>query len=839
MTDFNASTSDGSPILSTLVGATGNVPVTLGSYIQTAITKGGNNDLDSVLTSIFNGEHNSIDYYDALPDAANTSLGKVAYVTGGHFYRVTANLGATDGTFTSGVSPINATDIAYGFVRGTPGLTPGYLGTAVNNPGNRIWIAETQLEFPRPSDKVFYLGIDNAVLEEALGRPAQEGDLLTVTIASGTGNDAIEEDITVLYYSIDRFNDSTAAIHSGVIAIFRAAQTQAFELEDISAGSEFTVTVYEGSTTTGSRLFANTRGARGWTEINNEVFGELKAHLDRLTQDIQDQHTSLLPLLDLTALPPVTDYREGRLVVVDNNWYKLAVTDSTSPNVFSGTVGRDNFRFTSGEQWRGVANSNSPNSFSTDGSITVNPDNAIALLVASSLGRIRVAIKKSVYDTAKGSAFATSDKIAISVTFTESTNQDTAVLAYFNAYETDTNYLEFQHRLVDPDNSEAVYNLYEEAADKAFTFQFFTVDSDGNATTTPFLTHAVSTKHWVDWEIETDDWREALKLAQGNAARLDAIDYQVDGSNTPVETVTYNEDTPLDASVNALGGQLSASTTLTGIKHSDILVFDWLRMGHLGDHNEHIVPGSTDEKGRMYVNVSQFSSDEYDGEFGYALDKAVQHPSGTRDEQNSWVSTVIEISGSTLIFGLHLQNSGSRTNTDLRPPPGFSITMRVYRAGDIDTILNGSIHKQIDALAENKGFAQGPEIANITGLSGGTLRNKDWTIVDTTNASNAGTSDSTNNSAVLRLPQRYYSTNSWGILIVVTRTGVMGPISRVYVPWESFHNRENYGGFWRDTGTANNDRIYTQLDMSNGNFRLRIGCAGADDDSTVTVYEAR
>ena len=140
------------------------------------------------------------------------------------------------------------------------------------------------------------------------------------------------------------------------------------------------------------------------------------------------------------------------------------------------------------------------NGFSTDGGFSVNPDNALSLIMASNEGRLRLGVRKSVFDEAKGSAFATSDKIAIRITYPDD-SRDEAVLAYFNSYirilgGADTAYLLFQHR----DTSDT-YDLYTADDGTIVSLDFFTVDGDGNATTTPFLTHPVSLKHWIHWNV--------------------------------------------------------------------------------------------------------------------------------------------------------------------------------------------------------------------------------------------------------------------------------------------------------------------------------------------------
>ena len=213
-------------------------------------------------------------------------------------------------------------------------------------------------------------------------------------------------------------------------------------------------------------------------------------------------------LKDFDTLPDLNDYKLDEIIAVDANFYRKGITDATTANIFEGTVGRSAITL-GNERWRGISNSQSPNGFSTDGGFTSNPNNAISLIMASNDAHIRFAVKHSVYETAKGSDFATTDKVAIKITYSDM-DTDEAVCAYYNSYTRDVNYLEFQHRHA-TDN----YNLYSEAAGNAIKVEFFTVGSDGNATTTPFLTHLVGTEHWLLWSDGGTDGGDCVKYRKG------------------------------------------------------------------------------------------------------------------------------------------------------------------------------------------------------------------------------------------------------------------------------------------------------------------------------------
>ena len=398
----------------------------------------------------------------------------------------------------------------------------------------------------------------------------------------------------------------------------------------------------------------------------------------------------------LDDFPPVDDKEEGELIALADGLYALGITDDTTPNLYEGTVGRSAITL-GDERWRGISNSQSPNGFSTDGGWTANPDNALSLLMASNAAHIRFAIKHSVYETAKGSDFATTDRVAIKITFSDG-DTDEAVCAYYNSYSRTVNYLEFQHQHA-TDN----YNLYSEAAGNAITVEFFTVNADGTASTTPFLTHAVSTKHWLPWPPGGPDQNTpAYNLAQANAARLDALDAAIDGGGTPLHDITYDDTTALLAPLAGSAGDFAVSMTYNDVKATDLIVIDWTKAEHLNHHSEHVLPGSGSDAGRMYVSVSNFDNVEWDGELLYALDRAVQD-NGAADTLNSWIVASIVWNSPNLTFGLHLQQGGTRANRNLMAQAGFSIRMRVFRNTTPAQATSDNIHAKVLQLVKQLG----------------------------------------------------------------------------------------------------------------------------------------
>ena len=534
-------------------------------------------------------------------------------------------------------------------------------------------------------------------------------------------------------------------------------------------------------------------------------------------------------LKDFDSLPDVASYEEGDLVAVDDSWYKLGTTDETTPNLFAGDVGRDVFNTTAGERWRGISNSQSPNGFSTDGEFTANPDNTLTLLLASSSRHIRVAMKRSVYEAAKGSTFSASDHIAIRVTMADGSTTDEAVLAYYNQYERETHYIIWQHRHAS-DN----YNLYSEAAGNAITIEFFTTSgSPPAATTTPLFTHAVSTKHWLLWpggDDPTEDGRTALNLAQANAARLDALDMHVDGVAEPIHSQVYDENTNLRAPTAQNSGDFAVSQSFSNILTDDLIVIDWERCDHLNHHDENVVPGSTTDSGRMYMYPRNFDNTEWNGEFVYALDRAILR-NGSADPLNSWIVGSILFSGSTLTFGLHLQQGGARSNRNLKPQAGFRLSMRIYRNTAL-TVSSSSPFKGI-------------ELGRLVGHDSNHLGEQPWTSLATGVTTTDG--PDTGYSHWLSIPMLNYITfnTGTGIILEMSRTGVTTQFSQVFIPWHAIGNWDNrgtsypmFGGSWKSSGTDNNDRIEVRGRIHNGRIDLQAACGGADDEGTLHAYIA-
>ena len=542
-----------------------------------------------------------------------------------------------------------------------------------------------------------------------------------------------------------------------------------------------------------------------------------------------DADNSRAALHDFDDLPEIDAYNVDDLVAVDDGWYKLGITDETTANLFAGDVGRDVFNTTAGERWRGISNSQSPNGFSTDGEFTANPNNTLALLLASSSRHIRVAMKRSVYEAAKGSAFSAGDHIAIKVTMADGSTTDEAVLAYYNSYERTDHYIIWQHRHA-TDN----YNLYTEDAGNNVKIEFFTTSgSPPAATTTPLLTHTAGLKHWLHWPVgedPTEDGRTALNLAQANAARLDALDMHVDGIAEPIHSQTYDDSTALLAPTAGNAGDFAVSQTFNNILTDDLLVIDWKKCDHLNHHDEHVEPGSTTDSGRMYFYPRNFDGEEWDGEFIYASDRAIQN-NGSPDTLNSWIVGSIVYTGSDLTFGLHLQQGGSRANRNLKPQAGFSLSLRIYRNSALSVSTSSPF--------------KGIELGRLVGHDTNHLGERPWTSLATgvTTADGPGTGYS----HWLSIPMASYITfaTGAGLILEMRRTGVTTQFSQIFIPWHAIGNWDSratsypmFGGSWKPSSVSNDDRIEVRGRINNGRIELQAACGGADDEGTLHAYIA-
>ena len=205
-------------------------------------------------------------------------------------------------------------------------------------------------------------------------------------------------------------------------------------------------------------------------------------------------------LKDRDTEPDVDDFEIGDILVVKGGYQKVAITDETEPNVFTGTVGSEIIRTTGGRQIRGIIGQYHPNGWTNDGEFTANPDGISEFIIADNERRLQWAIKQTEFEEVKGSAFAEADKLAVKASFPDSgESADETVGAHYNTFSAnvngaDTRFIIFSHRKSVGDGN---YNLFAESAGNNVKIEYFTVDGNGDATAVPFFTHVVSLKHTI------------------------------------------------------------------------------------------------------------------------------------------------------------------------------------------------------------------------------------------------------------------------------------------------------------------------------------------------------
>ena len=607
-------------------------------------------------------------------------------------------------------------------------------------------------------------------------------------------------------------------------------------------------------------------------------------------------------------LPPVDIYSVGKLVAAGNLWYKLGFTNADVPNLFEGTVGRDTLNTTGGEHWRGISTSLHPNGFATDGGFTANPDNAVSFILASDQRHIRWAIKKSVFDAAKGSAFVTTDRVAIKITYPDSSRIDEAVGAYYSSYSRndgsrDVSYIIFSHRnpaddpngrtwddgvdvrmgentptavagapngdiavagttltriqfwngttwyrftafptgeasilgvafrsngrmiaaggntdkiytfdgaswdsgidtpsadgtpaaiaesqaghllflgsqtrkvythngtswdsgvdiestethptglAVDPGNGDWLitgtgtkkiwrrplaggnwteeaavptgeelpqglgftsagdlvlvgvttkklyryaiqrYHLYSEPAQSLLTAEFFTVDGDGMATTTHFLTHSTQLKHWTAWNESGDPTHDVEAIALSNRARLDALDVQL-GGVTPDQTRTLTSELALDGTTNF---GFASRNIMSPVAYDDLVVMEWTDMTPLDTSHVHFVAGSSDAAGILYFRAGDLGTNLDRGHIGTTLNVNRQASDNSADPAGTRADVEIAHNGGLLYIELNLTSSSNR---HLKPAAGWSLRIDIYENATAASVTN-TIAARINTL---------------------------------------------------------------------------------------------------------------------------------------------
>ena len=237
---------------------------------------------------------------------------------------------------------------------------------------------------------------------------------------------------------------------------------------------------------------------------------------DNDAQSIMDYLRSIRSA-ELSALPTdLSKYALGDIVAVDGETHIVRAAAGT--NTFAGTVAgaHDHLSATTNSHAGAIA---------IYGQFTSNPDNAIAGVVAHTIGELQLLIKKSSYETAKGSAVADSDKITALISAGNPSKTDTITLSRKsgNDYSDDgIDYLVFEYADNDGD-----LNYWRVPDGTAWTMRVF----EGTGTTTPLLVHQDGVKHWVLYHFEDETRLDAevqrladeLGVNAGNQGELASI----------------------------------------------------------------------------------------------------------------------------------------------------------------------------------------------------------------------------------------------------------------------------------------------------------------------------
>ena len=397
-------------------------------------------------------------------------------------------------------------------------------------------------------------------------------------------------------------------------------------------------------------------------------------------------------LQDHNEFPDVAEHEVNDLIFVDGLRYKLVITDDTVPNLFEGTVGSTTYRDGNGNHWRGIANSEGPVHFRSNGEFTSNPSNALSAVFASDDGHLRVAMKRSVYEAAKGSAFDNADKIA----FTVQEGSNTAemdILAYFSAYTSPSNvgYLEWQANTGDTTD----FDLADASSGVAVNIRFFTVDAQGDATTTPFLTHTVSAKHWLEQSNPEPVGHRAEAKADANGRRLDALDIQGTGVEPHVEYEI--PDTTLTG-VNFL-----YTHNITDVQNNDLIVVEWENFHFDGLPFEHKVGGSTNAGGIAYLYARDLTSRLYGDRVGQSTGLLRLVSDGSDNTLGSHLVINMEHSGTTLEIIGDKSVSGSAVDVPLLPPEDFLFRVKIFRGATVGQALASTLPDEIESLEDTIG----------------------------------------------------------------------------------------------------------------------------------------
>jgi len=225
---------------------------------------------------------------------------------------------------------------------------------------------------------------------------------------------------------------------------------------------------------------------------------------------------------ELTALPAVANYDLGDIVNVDGDTHILR--EAAGANTFAG-------RNAGAHDHLSATTNSHAGALPIYGQFTSNPDNAIAGVVAHTIGLLQILIKKSSYETAKGSAVANADKITALISAGSPSKTDTITLSRrpTNDYTDDgADYLVFEYADNDGD-----LNYWRIDDGTAWTMRVF----EGNGTNTPLLVHDDNLKHWViyHYDDETRLDAEVAGLERDKGAAIPVVESRANNTDVLVD----------------------------------------------------------------------------------------------------------------------------------------------------------------------------------------------------------------------------------------------------------------------------------------------------------------
>jgi len=209
---------------------------------------------------------------------------------------------------------------------------------------------------------------------------------------------------------------------------------------------------------------------------------------------------------ELSALPDTDNFEVNDIVVVEGETYIARAAPGS--NQFAGV--------NAGAHDHLSATTNShAGAIPIYGQFTSDPDNAIAGVVAHTIGLLQILIKKSSYEAAKGSAIADADKITVVISAGSPSKTDTLTMVRLpgNDYSDDgVDYVVFEYADNDGD-----LNYWRIDDGTSWVMRVF----KGSNTNTPLLVHDDNLLHWVLFHFE-DEVRLDAEIS-ANKGRIETL----------------------------------------------------------------------------------------------------------------------------------------------------------------------------------------------------------------------------------------------------------------------------------------------------------------------------